>query len=76
MFYTVLNVCQPVTEIEYPAYNRLLSTGVAYYNLHSAEHGVELPQAILSAALTNWSAILDMRSPELVLQQFGNNVSK
>jgi len=44
------------------------------YGVLSTEHGVERPQAILSAALTNWSVILDMHIPELVLQQFGNNV--
>ena len=40
----------------------------------SAELGVERPQAIVSAALTNWSAILGTRIPELVLRQFGNNI--
>ena len=44
---------------------------VADYNLQSLALNV-LKQ--LSAALTNWSAILGTRIPELVLRQFGNNV--
>ena len=46
------------------------------YGVLSTEHGVERPQVIVCCfdKLDYWSAILGTRIPELVLQQFGNNV--